>query len=283
MKKLSLRFGLGAVLVVAVAGIAVQVAASRPVDAPWTGTGTGTTTVVSDGTSGPAVFTYNQTTGFSGSWRFSTVASRTRVVQLAWTYSGFHSFFEVRVGLDAFVTHGMTTTTTPLVNAGPVNCCTPPSGGFTYSGTTPLSVEAGDAYGFVMRGSHFDTAHVLRGTLTVNDADMTPPSASCDLGVNPSGKAKPNANAGFRQVIASDSGSGLASLVITDGMFMSGELKSGDYLKLTVDPGSPGSDVRPGPGVLAAKIKTSGQPSLLTSDAAGNTTTVPCGPLPPSG
>jgi hypothetical protein len=282
MKRLSLRFGLGAVLTVILAGIAVQVAASRPVDAPWTGTGTGTTTVTSDGTSGPAVFSYSQTTGFAGSWRFSTVASRTRVVQLAWTYSGFHSFFQVTVGLDAFVTHGATTTTTPLINAGPVNCCTPPSGGFTYSGTTPLSVQAGDTYGFAMRGSHFDIAHMLRGTLTVNDADVTPPTASCGPGVNPSGKGTPNANAGFRQVIAADSGSGLTSLVITDGTFSSGQLKSGDYVKLTVDPGSPGSDLRPGPGVLTTKIKTGGQPSLLASDAAGNTTTVPCGPLPPS-
>jgi hypothetical protein len=283
MKKLSLRVGLGAVLILALAGVAVQVAASRPVDAPWAGTGTGTTTVVSDGTSGPAVFSYDQTTGFDGSWRFSTVASRTRVVQLAWTYTGFHSFFRVTVGLDAFVTHGPTTTATPLVNAGPVNCCTPPSGGFTYNGTTSLSVQAGDTYGFAMRGSHFDSAHVLRGTLTVNDPDMTPPRASCDLGVNPGGRGTPNANAGFRQVIASDSGSGLTSLVITDGTFMSGQLESGDYVKLIHAPGSPGSDMRPGPGVLAAMIRTSGQPSLLATDAAGNTTMVPCGPIPPNG
>jgi hypothetical protein len=283
MKRLSLHFALRTVLTIALAGIVVQAAASRPVDHPWAGTGTGTTTVVSDGTSGPAVFSYSQTTGFSGSWSFATVASSTRVVQLAWNYSGFHSFFEVRVGLDAFVTHGTTTTTTPLVNAGPVNCCAPPSGGFTYTGTTSLSVQAGDTYGFAMRGRHFDTAQTLRGTLTVNDPDVAPPTASCELGVNPSGKAMPNANAGFRRVKASDGGTGLTSLVITDGTFTSGQLKSGDYVKLTVAPGSAGSDMRPGPGVLTAKIQTSGQPSLAASDAAGNTTTVPCGPLPPKG
>jgi hypothetical protein len=285
MKRLSRHYASRALLTVALAAVVVQVAASQPVDHPWTGSGTGTTTVVSDGTSGPAVFTYSQT-GFTGSWRFSTVAASTRVVQLAWTYSGFHSFFRVRVGLDAFVTHGATTTTTPLVNAGPVNCCTPPSGGFTYSGTTSLSVQAGDTYGFAMRGSNSDTAKTLRGTLRVDKAagtDVTPPTASCDLGVNPSGKQKPNANAGFRQVNASDSGSGLTSLAITDGTFTSGQLASGDYVKLTVAPGEAGSDVRPGPGVLAAKITTSGQPLLMASDAAGNTTTVPCGPLPPDG
>lgn len=285
MKRLSLHYALRTVLTVAIAGIVVQAAASTPVDHPWAGTGTGTTTVVSDGTSGPAVFSYSQT-GMDGSWSFSTVASGTRVVQLAWAYSGFHSFFEVTVGLDAFVTHGATTTTTPLVNAGPVDCCTPPSGGFTYSGTTSLSVQAGDTYGFAMRGSNYDTAQTLSGTLRVDTAgvsDVTPPSALCDLGVNPSGKGKPNGNAGFRQMNASDSGSGLTSLVVTDGTFTSGQLMSGDYVKLTVTPGSTGSEVRPGPGILTAKIKTSGQPLLAVSDAAGNTTTVPCGPLPPNG
>jgi hypothetical protein len=204
--------------------------------------------------------------------------SGTRVVHLAPTYSGFHSFFEVTVGRDAFVRHGATTTTTPLVNAEAVDCWTPPSGGFTYSGVTALSVQAGDTYGFVMRGSNFDSARTLRGTLTVNDTDVTPPTASCDLGVNPAGKGVPAANAGFRQVTASDVGTGLVSLVITDGTFTSGQLVSGDYVKLTVDPDSPGADVRPGPGVLAARITTSGQPSLVATDAAGNVTTVPCGP-----
>jgi hypothetical protein len=281
MKRLS-RLGLSLVLVLALAGVAVQAAASHPVDHPWAGAGSGTTTVVSDGTSGPAVFTYSQHFGFSGAWSFSTVASSTRTVNLAWNYTGFHSFFQVTVGLDAFVTHNATTTLTPLVNDGPVDCCTPPSSGFTYSGTTSLSVQAGDTYGFAMRGSHFDIAHVLDGKLTVDDTDVTPPTASCDLGVNPSGKNVPNANAGFRQVNAADTGgSGLESLVITDGTFTSGQLASGDNVKLTVAPGSPGSDVRPGPGVLTAQITTSGQPSLVATDAAGNITSVRCGPLPP--
>jgi hypothetical protein len=217
MNRSLLRFALGVVVTAALAGVVVPNAASRPVDRPWAGTGTGTTTVVSDGPSGPAVFTYSAT-GFEGSWTFSTVANRldedededavdevdedededlekdqdggleededdgedeeedldgnTRTVPLAWTYEGFHSFFEVTVGLDAFVTHGATTTTTPLVNAGPVNCCTPPSGGFAYSGTASLSVQAGDTYGFAMRGSNFDIARTLSGTLTVDDPRM---------------------------------------------------------------------------------------------------------------
>jgi PASTA domain len=214
------RFALAVVLTVALAGVVVPNAASRPPDAPWAGTGTGTTTVVSDGTSGPAAFTYSASGPFEGSWTFSTVArtpdedgdeddvdevdedededleededqdleedededeeedeeehlqGSTRTVELAWRYEGFHSFFLVTVGLDAFVTHGATTTTTPLVNAGPEICCTPPSGGFAYSGTTTLSVQPGDTYGFAMRGSHFDEVPMLSGTLTVDDAQQ---------------------------------------------------------------------------------------------------------------
>jgi PASTA domain len=221
------RLGLVALLTLALAGVVAPTAAAEPDDAPWAGTGTGTTTVVSDGTSGPAVFTYSSTE-FNGSWTFSTVASgldedddedvdeededleegeneglkededeeddeeededeelesSKRTVQLAWTYTGFHSFFDVTVGLDAFVTHAGMTTTTPLVSAGPVNCCTPPSGGFEYSGTTSLSVQAGDTYGFAMRGSHFDSARQLRGTLTVDE----PPEPMSD---QPSGTAQ---------------------------------------------------------------------------------------------
>jgi hypothetical protein len=172
MKRLFLRFGLGPVLALALVGVLAQAAASEPVDHPWSGTGP-TGTVVSDGTSGPAVFTYDffgsPTSGASGSWTFSTVASSSRTVNLTYDYTGFHAFFRVTVGLDAFVTHGATTTTTPLVNAGPVNCCTPPSGGFSYSGTVSLSVQAGDTYGFAMRGSNRDTNATLRGTLTVDE------------------------------------------------------------------------------------------------------------------
>jgi PASTA domain len=244
MNRSSSRLALVAVLTAALAGVAVPTAASRPPDAPWTGTGTGTTTVVSDGTSGPAVFTYDAPGSpdvfrEEGSWTFSTVAQNleedgdeddvdevgedddesrerdeddedldededeeddedpdededeeddeeeelggtTRTVQLAWTYSGLHSFFQVTVGLDAFVTHSGTTTTFPLVNAGPVDCppCTPPSNGFEYSGTTSLSVQAGDTYGFAMRGAHSDLAETLRGTLTVDDAQQPVRSAT---------------------------------------------------------------------------------------------------------
>ena len=181
MRKLFRRFGLGVVLVVAVAGLAVQSAAGHPVDHPWTGAGDGSTNVVSDGTSGPAVFSYslfgNPCCGVpAGNWTFSTVASSTGTVNLKWKYEGYNAYYEVIVGLDAYVTHAATTTTTPLVHDGPVNCCTPPSGGFSYTGTVSLSVQAGDTYVFAMYGHNYDSDAQLTGTLTVDDPDVTPPA-----------------------------------------------------------------------------------------------------------
>jgi hypothetical protein len=99
-------------------------------------------------------------------------------VTLDWTYRGFNAWFAVTAGLNAFVTHLGTTITTPLVNAGPVNCCSSPSGGFSYSGSTALTVAVGDSYGFQMSGSNGDSDSVLNGTLTVNVTEPDPPVAS---------------------------------------------------------------------------------------------------------
>jgi hypothetical protein len=79
----------------------------------------------------------------------------------------------VTVHLNAFVTSGGSTTTLPLVNAGPVNCCTAPSGGFSYSGTTTLTVQPGDSYGFTMSGSNGDSNGHLDGTLAITALTVT--------------------------------------------------------------------------------------------------------------
>jgi hypothetical protein len=159
-------------LAVVIAACAAAVTATGGTSTVWTGSGTGTTTVVNDGaTGGPAEFTYNGTgiNGVSGNWDFHTTAASTGAVALSYTYTGFHAFFSVRVSLSAYVTSGGVTTTTPLVNAGPANCCTPPSGGFTYAGAVTLNVTAGDTYGFKMTGSNFDAFPALNGTLTIDD------------------------------------------------------------------------------------------------------------------
>ena len=108
----------------------------------------------SDGTTSPPQFTYtyNDTTAVynTQTWTFSTVADADGTITVPYTYVGFHAFFQVRVFLTAFVTHNGVTTPTPLVNAGPINCCTPPSGGFSYTGSANFSVASGDTYGFTL-------------------------------------------------------------------------------------------------------------------------------------
>src|SRR5262249_31974132 len=141
----------------------------------WSGSGPGTTTVVGDGTAGPAVFSYDldlgQASGASGFWDFSTTADFTGQVQLPYHWTGLHAWFQVKAQLVAYVEHkapGVTShITTQLINVGPTDCCTTPSNGFDYRGTTTLSVQAGDLYGFTIIGSNQDLNSFLRGTLTV--------------------------------------------------------------------------------------------------------------------
>jgi hypothetical protein len=151
--------------VLALSAIAVLSPANAELlDTPWSGAGTGTTATVSDGSAPPAEFSY-AAQSFFGGWNFQTVAASARTVLLKYRYTGFHAWFQVTVGLDA-VFGGQVY---PLVNDGPVNCCTYPSGGFDYAGTVALPVLAGDSYGFAMRGSNFDSDDRLIGTLVVDE------------------------------------------------------------------------------------------------------------------
>ena len=159
-------------------GVALWLSAAAGAAAtPWSGSGTGTTSVVSNGTAGVAQFTYSDSEFCcaSGSWTFSTVSNSSGSIPLDWSYSGYHAFFQVTVSLSAFVTHLGVTTTFPLVDDGPADCCTPPSGGFSYTGTTTLPVLAGDTYGFLMSGTNGDSDGRLIGTLTVV-LPATPPA-----------------------------------------------------------------------------------------------------------
>ena len=109
-------------------------------------------------------------------WGLQTTANQGATLPVTYTYTGFHAYFEVTVHLTAFVTHTdhtttpptTTTTTTSIVNAGPADCCTPPSGGFSFNGTFNFNVAVGDTYGFLFGGSNFDSNSVLNGTLTLN-------------------------------------------------------------------------------------------------------------------
>jgi hypothetical protein len=161
---------LRSVLIVLVV-IAACLAFARPASAatPWSGSGTGTTSVVNDGMSGPAQFSYSweESCCAAGNWTFSTVADGTGPVTLDWEYSGYHAFFAVTVSITAFVTSAGVTTTYPLIDAGPVNCCSAPSGGFAYADSSVLTVKAGDTFGFMLSGSNGDSDGRLLGTLSV--------------------------------------------------------------------------------------------------------------------
>lgn len=158
--------------------LAAAPASASPMDPPWTGSGTGATSVVSNGSSADPEFTYS-VSAFSGSWEFRATAGASRSLPVHYDYSGYHSFFQVRVSLSRFVIRdGVQIVSQTLVNAGPANCCSPPSGGFSYQGDTTFDLRAGDIYGFRMSGSNGDSARYLGGTLKLHALDATPPDVA---------------------------------------------------------------------------------------------------------
>jgi hypothetical protein len=145
--------------------------------APWSTaySPTAGATVTANGMAGTATMSYaspyNPTYGMGHFWRFTTTASEAAIVTLPWTFSGFHSWYDATARLRVYINRGGTELFGPyLVNGGV-------SGGFSYSGTTTFSVQAGDAYGFEVYGYHYDGANVLNGTLSVT-VPLPPPPAS---------------------------------------------------------------------------------------------------------
>ena len=121
---------------------------------------------------GDAQFTYDipviGNNGESGTWSFFTTAGANGTVPVPYHWTGLHAWFNVTARLDAVVVRGASlVSTTNLVNAGPESCCTTPSNGFDYAGTANFTVQTGDKYGFVLRGSNGDFNDFLRGELTI--------------------------------------------------------------------------------------------------------------------
>jgi hypothetical protein len=161
---------LALLLALAASALTASRASAATPDAPWAATGTGTTTATSDGTSSDPVLNYS-VAGSSGNWTFSATAKTTHLQAVGWHYKGYHAWFQVRVNIEKFVVRGgKEIVTEKLAGAGPVNCCTAPSGGFDYTGTTSFALQAGDVYGFRMSGSHFDSDRRLLGTLSLSVA-----------------------------------------------------------------------------------------------------------------
>ncbi len=164
--------------------IDVSEVATAATPTPWTASGPANVTTDSDGSVTPPQMTYNllnvplNARHSAKTWTLSTMAVSNFTDSVPYIYTGYHAFFQVRVRLDAFVTHLGVTTTTSLVNDGPVNCCTPPSGGFSYTGSHSFDVVDGDTYGFTMGGFNFDSDTSFFGKLTLAlDAPYTDPAA----------------------------------------------------------------------------------------------------------
>ena len=155
---------------------------SNPTRSAWSGSGPGTINVVSDGISANPLFTYSLNpvgNPPTRTWDFTTVANSTGALTLDYDYSGLHAWFQVTAFLKAIV-NGATVAT--LVNDGPVNCCTPPSNGFTYTGSFTFNVIAGDTYGFQFGGSNGDSNNFLQGTLEVLLPPIVPAAWNTFLG-----------------------------------------------------------------------------------------------------
>lgn len=143
----------------------------------WTATGPGTVTLLNNGLGGgmPSMsYSLPGTGGFSTqTWTFSTTAPSAGTFRQSYNYYGLHSWFQVRVFLKPFVISGAVKTYLPgAVAQGPENCCTPPSNGFSITGSTTFTVNAGDTYGWEIGGSHFDGSLILMGTMAVSSAPM---------------------------------------------------------------------------------------------------------------
>ena len=129
----------------------------------WTASGPGTVTVVSDGTAGDAVMSYEiqLKSAARQEWTFETTADQAAAVTLPWSYSGQHGDSSGGATLQAVV-NGIVVDT--LVNAGV-------PGEFSFAGTYTFTVSAGDTYGFRFGGTTFDGGLTLSGTFTVDLPD----------------------------------------------------------------------------------------------------------------
>lgn len=145
----------------------------------WGASGPGTVTLNNDGsTANPSMsYALHGSAVFSTkTWSFSTTAATTGAITEDYDYSGFHAFFQVRVFIKPFIIHSSVKTYLPGSSFGPANCCSSPSAGFHYTGSTTFNVTAGDTYGYEFGGSNFDSDSRLLGTFTiVYPSDATPP------------------------------------------------------------------------------------------------------------
>lgn len=138
---------------------------------PWTISGPGTTSVSQLGADG-AVLSYHTTSDYAAPRTFIAEALVTEggVWNYLWDFTGFHAFYNV----TAFLTRTAPGSTETLVSAGPENCCTTPSSGFSYSGTSSVALSVGDVLRFTFGGYNFDSNPTIQGTVTLDTIAPVP-------------------------------------------------------------------------------------------------------------
>src|SRR6476469_1205120 len=91
-------------------------AATDDPPSPWVGSGPATVTTTSDSSIDPPQMVYNLVDSPVGArfsdktWTLQRVADSGFQGTVPYTYTGFHAYFQVRVHVDAFVTHPNGTT-----------------------------------------------------------------------------------------------------------------------------------------------------------------------------
>ncbi|MFV0475946.1 MAG: hypothetical protein ACK5MQ_17345 [Pikeienuella sp.] len=130
----------------------------------WTIGGPGVITKTPVGADG-ATITY-EATRFDGepvTFFAEALVEEGGVFNYRYDYSGFHAFFNVTAFLQRTSPGGAET----LYSAGPQNCCTSPSSGFSISDFATVTLATGDTLRFVFGGDNFDSNPTIRGSLTI--------------------------------------------------------------------------------------------------------------------
>jgi len=132
----------------------------------WTASGPPVVTVVSDGTAGDAVMTYQaRIVGVFQTWDFETTADQTATITLPWSYTGSNLPGEgnSRVVVYAVVNDAVVAT---LIDTE--------SNPFSFSGTYTFNVSAGDTYGFRFGGLSNEDGMVGTFTVDLPEAPVDP-------------------------------------------------------------------------------------------------------------
>ncbi|KAJ5389110.1 uncharacterized protein N7496_000178 [Penicillium cataractarum] len=125
---------------------------------------------------------------------------------------------------------------------------------------------------FLLNGAPGGDAFIQQVAVSVND--ITPPTLSCQHGVNPDGSPNPNTNANFWTLGATDNVSKNLKIYVVDTVsgVKFGPYPSGTNIKLVQAPGATPKAV-PGQGAVNWQITVKGCAQLIVSDDAGNNAT----------